>query len=38
MDGLLVTIAVVVVLLGLGIAALEWGTESRPGFTEDHNR
>jgi hypothetical protein len=31
-------IALVVVFLLLGVAAAAWGTDTRSGFADDHNR
>jgi hypothetical protein len=38
MDALVAIVAVVVALIGLDLAAVQWGTDSRPGMTDDHRR
>jgi|SwirhisoilCB1_FD_contig_41_9503659_length_431_multi_9_in_0_out_0_1 hypothetical protein len=38
MDEILTAIALVVILLALGMAAIRWGADSRPGFSDNHNR
>jgi hypothetical protein len=38
MDAIFALFVAVVSLLGLGIAALGWGSDSRPGIADDHLR
>ena len=38
MDAVFAIIAAVVALIGLDIAASKWGTDSRPGMLDDHQR
>lgn len=38
MDALLALVVAVVALVGLDLAAVRWGTDSRPGMVDDHQR
>jgi hypothetical protein len=38
MDAIFALFVVIVSLLGLGIAALGWGADSRPDIADDHLR
>lgn len=38
MDALLALVVAVVSLIGLDLAAVRWGTDSRPGMVDDHQR
>jgi hypothetical protein len=38
MDALVAIVAALVALIGLDIAATQWGTDSRPGMADDHHR
>lgn len=38
MDALLALVVAVVALVGLDLAAVRWGTDSRPGMGDDHQR
>jgi hypothetical protein len=38
MDAFVAIIAALVALIGLDIAAVQWGADSRPGMIDDHRR
>ena len=38
MDAVFAIVAAVVALIGIDIAAAKWGTDSRPGMVDDHQR
>jgi len=38
MEALFALVAVLVSLLGLNLAVLRWGADSRPGMVDDHRR
>lgn len=38
MEAFLALISALVALIGLNLAATEWGADSRPGMTDDHQR
>jgi hypothetical protein len=38
MDALVAIVTIVVALLGLDLAAGQWGVDSRPGMPDDHRR
>jgi hypothetical protein len=38
MEAFFAIIAIVVALLGLDVAAMTWGADSRPGMADDHTR
>lgn len=38
MPALVILLIAAFILAGLDIAATEWGTDSRPGFGDDHAR
>ena len=38
MDAVLALVVAVVALVGLDLAAVRWGTDSRPGMGDDHQR
>ena len=38
MEAFVAIVAALVALLGLDLAATQWGTDSRPGMTDDHAR
>ena len=38
MEALFALIAIVVALVGLDVAAMTWGADSRPGMADDHTR
>jgi hypothetical protein len=38
MEALFALVAALVSLLGLNFAAMRWGTDSRPGMVDDHQR
>ena len=38
MEAFFALIVVLVSSIGLGLAAVEWGADSRPGMADDHQR
>ena len=38
MEAIFALIAIVVALVGLDVAAMTWGADSRPGMADDHTR
>jgi hypothetical protein len=38
MDALVAIVAALVALVGLDLAAIQWGADSRPGMVDDHRR
>ena len=38
MEALFALVAALVALLGLDLAAIRWGADSRPGMVDDHRR
>lgn len=38
MEAFFALIAVLATLIGLNLAATEWGVDSRPGMVDDHQR
>lgn len=38
MDALVAVVAALVALIGLDLAATQWGVDSRPGMVDDHRR
>jgi hypothetical protein len=38
MEAFVAIVAALVALIGLDLAAAQWGTDSRPGMTDDHVR
>jgi hypothetical protein len=38
MEAILALIVAIVAFIGLDIAALSWGADSRPGMADDHRR
>lgn len=38
MEGILALIIALVALIGLDLAAIGWGADSRPGMADDHQR
>jgi hypothetical protein len=38
MEAIFALIVAIVALLGLDIAAMRWGADSRPGMADDHTR
>jgi hypothetical protein len=38
MDAFVAIIAALVALIGLDLAATQWGADSRPGMSDDHSR
>ena len=38
MEAFFALIAIVVALVGLDVAAMTWGVDSRPGMADDHTR
>jgi hypothetical protein len=38
MEAIFALIAIVVALVGLDVAAMTWGADSRPGMADDHAR
>ena len=38
MEAFFALIAALIALIGLNLAAAEWGSDSRPGMVDDHQR
>jgi hypothetical protein len=38
MEALFALVIAVTALIGLDVAAMRWGTDSRPGMVDDHQR
>jgi hypothetical protein len=38
MDAFVAIITALVAIIGLDLAAIHWGADSRPGMTDDHRR
>jgi hypothetical protein len=38
MDAFVAIVVAFVALIGLDLAATQWGADSRPGMTDDHSR
>jgi hypothetical protein len=38
MEALIVFIVIIASLVGLDVAAVKWGVDSRPSLRDDHNR
>jgi nitrogen fixation-related uncharacterized protein len=38
MEALFALVVVLAALIGLALAAVEWGVDSRPGMVDDHQR
>ena len=38
MDALIIVVAIIVGLIGLAVAAVIWGVDSRESFADDHAR
>jgi hypothetical protein len=38
MEALLALVVAIIALIGLDLAAVRWGADSRPGMVDDHQR
>ena len=38
MEAFVAIVVALVALIGLDLAAIQWGADSRPGMTDDHSR